>query len=111
MEDKITKVTELRNNEYYFEQELLDFLYKRSEQGYNFYDLIKLITTENNIKLAYRNIKTNKGSKTNGLSGKNMSFIANMKLHTYIKRVRKKYPKLQTIKDKKNWNSKIKWKN
>ena len=89
MEEKITKVIELRNNEYYFEQELLDFLYKKSEQGYSFYDLIKLITTENNIKLAYRNIKVNKGSKTNGLSGKNMSFIANMKLHTYINQIRK----------------------
>ena len=89
MEDKITKVTELRNNEYYFEQELLDFLYKRSEQGYYFYNLIDRIITENNIRLAYRNIKTNKGSKTNGLSGKNMSYIASMKLKAYIKLIKK----------------------
>ena len=85
MEDEITKVTELRNNEYYFNQELLDFLYKRSKQEYNFYNLIDLITSNNNLRLAYRNIKTNKGSKTSGLSGKNIKYISKMKLDVYIR--------------------------
>lgn len=83
--DKITKVAELRNNEYYQEQELLDYLYNCSLEENEFNDLISLIISDNNLRLAYRNIKTNKGSKTKGLSGKNISFIANMKLKHYVK--------------------------
>ena len=51
---------------------------------------MKFIKNDNNIRLAYRNIKTNEGSKTNGLSGKNMSFIANMKLNIFLKSIKKK---------------------
>ena len=80
----VTKVTQLRNNEYYCMQETFDFLYKKSKEGYIFNDLIPFIISDNNLRLSYRNIKTNKGSKTNGLSGKNMSFIAKMKLGVYL---------------------------
>ena len=85
MEEEVTKIRQLRNNEYYCMQEEQDMLYKRSKQGYNFYDLISKIINPNNIRLAFRNIKTNKGSKTKGLSGKNISYIANMKLVFFIK--------------------------
>ena len=64
MEEKTAKETALRNNEYYCLQELFDYLHKRSENNDNFYDLIKYIIKEENIRLAYRNIKTNKGSKS-----------------------------------------------
>ena len=84
MKEKITKKAKLRNNEYYFQQDLFDFLNKRSKNNYIFYDLIKYISNPLNIRLAYRNIKKNDGSKTKGLSGKNISFIANLKLSTYI---------------------------
>lgn len=84
MEEKTAKETALRNNEYYCLQELFDYLYKRSENNDNFYDLIKYIIKEENIRLAYRNIKTNKGSKSKGLSGKALRYIANMKLSFYL---------------------------
>ena len=42
------------------------------------------------MRLAYRNIKTNKGIKTNGLSGKNITFIGKMKLSIYLKIITKK---------------------
>ena len=84
MKEDITKKAKLRNNEYYFQQEIFDFLYKRSSKGYNFYNLIKFIANERNIRLAYRNIKNNKGSKTKGLSGKNIKFIAKLKLTVYL---------------------------
>lgn len=84
----VTKVTQLRNNEYYCMQETFDFLYKKSKEGYIFNDLIPFIISDNNLRLSYRNIKTNKGSKTNGLSGKNMSFIAKMKLGVYLRLVK-----------------------
>ena len=85
MEEKITKIKHLRNNEYYCMQELFDFLYERSENKNNFYSLIDYIISEDNLRLAYRNIKTNDGSETNGLSGQNISLIANMKLWKYLK--------------------------
>ena len=90
MEEKITKDTQLRNNEYYCMQEVFDYLYLKSQNNYKFYSLIKYIIDERNLRLAYRNIKTNKGSKTNGLSGKNITFIGSMKLCVYLKFISKK---------------------
>ena len=84
MEDKLERVTHLRNNEYYDMQDVLDNLYKLSEENFVFKDLISLILKPNNLRLAYRNIKTNKGSKTNGLSGKNIKHIAKMSLEYYL---------------------------
>ena len=88
MEDEVTKKTKLRNNEYYFLQDLFDFLNKRSSKGFIFNNLMGYISSDANIRLAYRNIKKNRGSKTNGLSGKNISFIAKLKLVTFIKLVK-----------------------
>lgn len=86
--EEITKITHLRNNEYYCMQELFDFLYNKSQKGNNFYLLIKYIMREDNLRLAYRNIKTNDGSKTKGISGKNMTFIGNMVLWKYLKEIK-----------------------
>ena len=86
--EEITKITHLRNNEYYCMQELFDFLYNKSQKGDNFYLLIEYIMREDNLKLAYRNIKTNNGSKTKGISGKNMTFIGNMVLWKYLKEIK-----------------------
>lgn len=63
---KFKKNKLLRSNEYYDIQETLDNLYDKSLNGYKFKDLLNLITSEQNILLAYRNIKRNKGSKTKG---------------------------------------------
>lgn len=43
-----------------------DSLYARSADGQNFYGLIDLMQSDENIRLAYRNIKRNTGSKTAG---------------------------------------------
>ena len=59
----MTKVTRLRHNEYYNMQETFDKLYADSKQGKVFENLMELITRPENIKLAYRNIKRNKGSR------------------------------------------------
>ncbi|MGM0582998.1 MAG: group II intron reverse transcriptase/maturase [Bacteroidota bacterium] len=60
----------LRNNEYYQMQEIFDDLYKKSENNANFKNLMPIITSSKNIRLAFRNLKTNKGSKTPGVDGK-----------------------------------------
>ncbi|EMJ6445418.1 group II intron reverse transcriptase/maturase [Bacillus cereus] len=63
------KKTKLRHNEYYDMQKIYDELYSNSLNGNNFYKLIEIIGSKRNIRLAYRNIKTNKGSKTAGTDG------------------------------------------
>ena len=62
------KKQSLRNNEYYNTQEIFDDLYEKSQHGEVFTHLMELITSEQNILLAYRAIKKNKGSKTKGVN-------------------------------------------
>lgn len=62
--------TTLRNNEYYGMQETFDMLYERSKNNHTKgLRLYEIITSKENILLAYRNIKTNKGSRTKGTDG------------------------------------------
>jgi len=63
---KSKKKVLLRNNEYYDFQEVQDNLYEQSKDNNKFKNLMKLITDDRNIFLAYRNIKRNKGSLTPG---------------------------------------------
>lgn len=65
-EKKLKKKQMLRNNEYYDIQKVFDHLYAQSLKGQKFNDLLSLMLNEQNILLAYRNIKKNKGSKTRG---------------------------------------------
>jgi len=65
----ITTNTKLRHNEYYGQQSTFDKLYERSLNGAKFNKLYDKIVAENNILLAYRNIKANTGSKTEGTDG------------------------------------------
>lgn len=58
----------LRNNEYYDTQAIFDDLYESSQRGDVFIHLMELIVSEQNIMLAYRSIKKNKGSKTKGVN-------------------------------------------
>ena len=50
-------------------QSLFDSLYAQSANGQNFYGLLDLMQSDENIRLAYRNIKRNTGSKTAGFDG------------------------------------------
>ncbi len=63
---KLKKKQKLRNNEYYNTQKIYDTLYQKATQNQNFNNLYDVIVCEENILLAYRNIKRNKGSKTKG---------------------------------------------
>ena len=65
---KPKKKQAIRNNEYYDTQECFDRLYRDSQQGKRFTKLMGLITSEENIMLAYCSIKKNKGSKTKGVN-------------------------------------------
>ena len=87
---KNLKRQELRNNEYYQMQDIQDRLYLQSSKGTNFTHLMEIITSENNILLAYRNIKKNSGSSTKGVDGKNISHLASLEPETLIKLVQNK---------------------
>lgn len=67
------KQQKLRNAEYYDMQDVMDKLYEESCKGKSFHNLMHLITSENNILLAFRNIKNNKGSMTKGTDGKTIT--------------------------------------
>ena len=71
-------IDSLRYNEYYNMQETFDELYDKSIKGSKFDKLMDLVIDENNILLAYRNIKSNGGSNTPGTDGKSIKDIANM---------------------------------
>jgi len=64
------KKQKLRNNEYYGLQQTFDELHKKAVDECTFNDLMQIIMSEDNILLAYRNIKHNKGSKTKGSDGR-----------------------------------------
>ena len=63
---KRPKKQKLRNSEYYDMQEALDELHVKATEGKAFHNLMQIISCENNILLAYRNIKNNNGSMTKG---------------------------------------------
>jgi group II intron reverse transcriptase/maturase len=71
-------------------QDIHDRLYMQSSKGTKFTHLMEIITSENNILLAYRNIKKNSGSNTKGVDGKNISHLANLEPDTLIKLVQNK---------------------
>lgn len=88
--NKSPKVRKLRNAEYYNFQRIQDKLYQQSKNNKIFTKLIDIITMEENILLAYRNIKKNKGSHTAGTDKKTIDDIANWGAENLIKHIRKK---------------------
>ena len=88
---KTLKKIQLRNNEYYNMQDKFDELYEKSGRGYIFKDLYSKIVDEDNIKLAYRNLKTNTGSTTPGVDGKTIKDISEKKLGEYVAYILRKF--------------------
>lgn len=82
------KKTKLRYNEYYYMQKEFDSLYAASKNGNNFYKLLEIIGSEENIRLAYRNLKKNNGSATAGTDGKTIDDIKNLSDYEVVNTVR-----------------------
>lgn len=81
-------VDDLRHAEYYGMQEIYDDLYARSKNGEIFTDLMSTILSRENILLAYRNIKTNTGSKTAGTDGLTIHDIGKLQPEEVVDKVR-----------------------
>lgn len=71
--------------EYYDMQHTQDELYAKSAGGQVFTKLMDIIQRPENIKLAYRTIKRNKGSHTSGADKKNIENLAQMREEEYVK--------------------------
>lgn len=85
---KINVVDNLRHSEYYDLQNKFDDLYQRSLDGERFQNLMDDILSKENILLAYRNIKTNKGSQTPGIDKTTMKDVAKLTPDKVVEKVR-----------------------
>jgi RNA-directed DNA polymerase len=68
-------------------QHCLDRLYAQSVDGQNFYDLMNMIISHENIRLAYRNIKRNTGSQTAGTDQLTINDISHLSVEDVIDKV------------------------
>ena len=84
------KVKKLRHNEYYHLQEIFDRLYADSHQGKKFDSLMEIISSNENIRLAYRNIKRNNGSNTYGTDNCTIEDIKSIPTDKYVEIVQRK---------------------
>lgn len=78
-----------RHAEYYGMQQVFDTLYAKSKAGDTFTGLMEQILNQDNIMLAYRNIKANTGSYTAGTDKQNIGDIGRLTPAEVIGRVRK----------------------
>ncbi|OUO25405.1 group II intron reverse transcriptase/maturase [Eubacterium sp. An3] len=85
---KTRSIDSLRHAEYYEMQEIFDDLYAKSRNGETFTNLIGLILSRENILLAYRNIKSNTGSKTPGTDGMTITDIGKLTPEEVVEKVR-----------------------
>jgi RNA-directed DNA polymerase len=86
----MTKQKKLRHLEYYDLQEEFDKLYADSQSGKVFNNLMELISNENNIKMAYRNIKRNGGSNTSGVDKVSIKDIEILDSQKYVDIIQRK---------------------
>jgi retron-type reverse transcriptase len=85
------KNTRLRHAEYYGMTETFDEFYAKSKENQKFKNLMAIITSDNNILLAYRNIKRNNGSATARIDGVTINDIEKLDMHDFINMVKKRF--------------------
>lgn len=78
-------------------QNIFDSLYKQSKNNNNFYKLIEIIGSEGNIRLAYKNLRRNSGSKTKGTDGLTISDIGCLSDKELISEIRKRIEDYQPL--------------
>lgn len=86
-----TKDNHLRHAEYYGMVEKFDELYEKSKSGNSFTKLMSTVISVENILLAFRNIKNNKGSTTAGIDKITIKDIECLKQEDFVNIVRKRF--------------------
>lgn len=84
------KKARLRHAEYYDLTATFDDLYERSRNRQEFTKLMPIISCEENILLAYRNIKRNKGSSTPGVDEQTIRDLERIPREQFVDTVRRK---------------------
>lgn len=74
----------LRFSEYYGANKISDKLFRKSKEGKIFKKLFYLVCNTRNIRLAYRNIKRNRGSKTPGTSNETVLNVEKMSIKQVV---------------------------
>ena len=87
----MTKKNKLRHSEYYDLQDCFDKLYTKSKQGDVFTNLMEIISSGENIRLAYRNIKRNSGSQTSGVDRLNIKDIEKLSAEKLVEIIQRKF--------------------
>ncbi len=95
MTKKGKKNTKLRHNEYYNMQNVFDTLYSKSLNNKVFTNLMCYIADEDNIKLAYRNIKSNKGGMTAGIDGIKIKDINRIDVNSFVENIQNRLKNYQ----------------
>ena len=85
------KQSKIRYAEYYDLQSTFDRLYADSLQGKVFQNLMELVASKENIRLAYRTIKGNKGSRTPGVDKRTIKHLAKMSEGAFIQLIQKQF--------------------
>lgn len=85
------KQRKIRNAEYYDMEETFDVLYAQSNNDKIFNHLMEIIESEENIKLAYRNIKRNSGSNTAGVDNRTIASLAKLEESEYVRLIQKQF--------------------
>lgn len=88
---KPLKRSKIRYTEYYGLQPVLDGLYADSLKGKTFTRLMDCITSPENIKLAYRTIKGNKGSNTPGVDGRTIKDLAQLGEEQFVSLIQRQF--------------------
>lgn len=88
---KQRKHEKIRHIEYYDLQTVFDNLYADSKENKIFNKLLPLVTSKENIMLAYRNIKRNNGSNTHGVDKMTIRDLENISEDKFIDIVKKKF--------------------
>ena len=85
------KKAKLRHAEYYDFQSIQDGLYSDSMDGKEFHNLIPIITMQENIRMAYRNLKKNPGSHTPGTDKKTIDDIEKLTDEQLVNKIQEKF--------------------
>jgi len=76
-------------------QAVFDQLYDNSRKNAKFKNLMRIVTSADNIKLAYRSIKNNDGSMTQGTDGKDIRDYEGMEENEFITFIQNKLKEYQ----------------
>ncbi|OHX41385.1 group II intron reverse transcriptase/maturase [Cytobacillus oceanisediminis] len=80
--------TKARAKQYYSFDEIQQTLYRESKENKVFKNLMQIILSDENILLAYRTIKTNKGSITSGTDKENILNLAEINQEEFLNKIR-----------------------